>query len=70
MSPFQFVLAVLCAWRQRELEDVITFLREENRVLKVRLEDVGCVSRTTSVGASRNSAIAWAAGCCAESRRS
>jgi len=38
VSPFQFVLAVLCAWRQREHEDTIAFLREENRVLKVRLE--------------------------------
>jgi hypothetical protein len=38
VSPFQFVLAVLCAWRQREREDVIAFLREENGVLKVRLE--------------------------------
>ena len=37
MSPFRFVLAVLCAWRQREREDMIAFLREENRVLKVRL---------------------------------
>ena len=38
MSPFQFVFAVLCAWRPREHEDTIAFLREENRVLKVRLE--------------------------------
>jgi putative transposase len=38
VSPFQFVVAVLCAWRQREHEDMIAFLREENRVLKVRLE--------------------------------
>ena len=37
MSPFQFVLAVLCAWRQREHEDMIAFLLEENRVLKARL---------------------------------
>src|SRR5689334_12741844 len=29
---------MLCAWRQREHEDTIAFLREENRVLKVRLE--------------------------------
>jgi putative transposase len=28
---------MLCAWRQREHEDLIAFLREENRVLKVRL---------------------------------
>jgi putative transposase len=35
---FQFVLAVLCGWRQREHEDTIAFLREENRLLKARLE--------------------------------
>jgi transposase InsO family protein len=38
MLPFQFVLATLCGWLQREREDVIAFLREENRVLKARLE--------------------------------
>jgi putative transposase len=37
VSPFQFVFAVLCAWRQRDHEDMIAFLREENRVLKARL---------------------------------
>jgi putative transposase len=35
---FQFVLAALCGWRQREHEDTIAFLREENRLLKARLE--------------------------------
>jgi hypothetical protein len=30
VSPFQFILAVLCAWRQREHEDMIAFLREDN----------------------------------------
>lgn len=29
---------MLCAWLQREREDTIAFLREENRVLKARLE--------------------------------
>lgn len=37
MFPFHIVLAVLCGWLQREQEDVIAFLREENRVLKARL---------------------------------
>jgi hypothetical protein len=27
-----------CGWRKREHEDVIAFLREENRVLKARFE--------------------------------
>lgn len=29
---------MLCGWRQRERDDVIAFLREENRLLKARLE--------------------------------
>jgi len=29
---------MLCGWLQRERDDVIAFLREENRVLKARLE--------------------------------
>jgi hypothetical protein len=36
--PFQFVVAMLCGWLQREREDAIAYLREENRVLKARLE--------------------------------
>ena len=38
MFPFEFVIAMLCGWLQKEQEDVIAFLREENRVLKARLE--------------------------------
>jgi putative transposase len=38
VAPFQFVWAILCGWLQREQEDVIAFLREENRVLKARLD--------------------------------
>ena len=32
------MVAMLCGWLQREQQDVIAFLREENRVLKARLE--------------------------------
>ena len=32
------MVAMLCGWLQREQENVITFLREENRVLKAQLE--------------------------------
>jgi len=35
--PFQFMVAMLCGWSQREQEDVIAFLREEIRVLKAQL---------------------------------
>ena len=38
MFSFQFIVAMLCGWLQREHEDVVAFLREENRVLKARLE--------------------------------
>jgi hypothetical protein len=36
--PFPFLLATLCGWLQREQEAVIAFLREENQLLKARLE--------------------------------
>jgi transposase InsO family protein len=36
--PFHVLLALLCGWLQREQEDVIAFLREENRVLKAQLK--------------------------------
>ena len=32
------MVAMLCGWLQREQQDVIAFLRAENRVLKARLE--------------------------------
>jgi transposase InsO family protein len=35
---FSLLVAMLCGWLQREQEDVIAFLREENRVLKARLD--------------------------------
>ena len=38
MFLFHFVVAMLCGWLQRERDDVIAFLREQNRVLKARLE--------------------------------
>jgi hypothetical protein len=36
--PFQLVLTMLSGWLQRPQEDVIAFLREENRVVKARLK--------------------------------
>jgi hypothetical protein len=36
---FQWFIAVLCCWVHRELNDVIAFLREENRVLKAQLRE-------------------------------
>jgi hypothetical protein len=35
--PVQWCIAVLCGWLQREQDDVIAFLREENHVLKAQL---------------------------------
>jgi hypothetical protein len=51
---------MLCGWLHREQEDVIAFLREENRVLKARSRVSDSVWTTASVGASQNWAIAWA----------
>ena len=38
MFPFQFMVAMLCGWLQCQQQDAIAFLREENRVLRARLE--------------------------------
>jgi len=35
--PFQFMVAMLRGWLQSEHEDVLAFVREENRVLKAQL---------------------------------
>jgi hypothetical protein len=35
--PFHIMVALLCGWLQTEQQDVIAFLREENRVLRSRL---------------------------------
>jgi hypothetical protein len=59
--PFHVIVAMLCGWLQREQEDVIAFLREENRVLKARLEGHDSVWMTASVGVLGNWGIAWAA---------
>jgi hypothetical protein len=32
------MVAMLCGWLEREQQNTIAFLREENRVLKARLE--------------------------------
>ena len=37
MLPFQLLIAAVGGWLHREQADVIAFLREENRILKVRL---------------------------------
>ena len=34
MLTFHLIVALLCGWLQREQENVLAFLREENRVLK------------------------------------
>jgi putative transposase len=37
VSPFQWFVAALCSWILRERDDLIAFLREENRVLQGQL---------------------------------
>src|SRR5262245_24978367 len=36
--PYHFGVAMLCGWLRHEQDNIIAFLREENRVLKARLE--------------------------------
>ena len=43
--PFQSMVAMLGAWLQREQEDVVAFLREENRVVRAQLGRVAPTSR-------------------------
>ena len=38
MSPFQFLVAMLCGWLRHEQDNIVAFLHEENRILKARLE--------------------------------
>lgn len=37
VAPFQFFLAALAGWLNRQQQDVIAYLVEENRVLRVQL---------------------------------
>jgi hypothetical protein len=41
MIPLQMLLAAVLAWLDREQRDVISFLRQENRVLKAQLGRCG-----------------------------
>jgi hypothetical protein len=36
--PLHFLVATLCGWLRHEQDNIIAFLREENHVLKARLE--------------------------------
>jgi putative transposase len=38
VSPFQFLVAMLCGWLRHEQDNIVAFLHEENRILKARLE--------------------------------
>jgi hypothetical protein len=50
---------IMCAWRQREHEDMIACLREENRVLKVRLKGQRLRLDDPERRRLRSSAIGW-----------
>src|SRR5438270_6067174 len=39
LNPFQFVIIVLAGWMNQRQQDVIEYLREENRVLREQLGD-------------------------------
>jgi hypothetical protein len=55
--PFQLLVAALCGWLQQELEKVIAFLREENRVLKARLEGIPPFSSNPRSGESQQVSV-------------
>ena len=38
MFPLELLVTALCGWLRHEQNNIIAFLREENRVLKARLE--------------------------------
>lgn len=61
MFPFHIIVAMLCGWLQREQEDVIAFLREENRVLKSRLAGQRLRLDDSERRRLRTWGIAWAA---------
>jgi len=48
LNPFQFVVIVLTGWMNQGQQNVIEYLREENRVLREQLGSVACGSRMTS----------------------
>ena len=39
LNPFQFVVIVLAGWMNQRQQNVIAYLREENRVLREQLGD-------------------------------
>ena len=39
LNPFQFVVIVLAGWMNQRQQNVIEYLREENRVLREQLGD-------------------------------
>jgi hypothetical protein len=59
VSPLQWFVAAFCGWILREQDDVIAFLREENRVLRAQLRDDGCNSVMRNGGVWLSSDISW-----------
>ena len=39
LNPFQFIVIVLAGWMNQRQQNVIEYLREENRVLREQLGD-------------------------------
>ena len=44
LSPFQFLVIAVAGWMNQRQQNVIEYLREENRVLREQLETVACGS--------------------------
>ena len=59
----QFLLPVLTGWVNRQQQDVIDYLREENRVLRAGLQGKRPGSLTTTGAGSPSKPTPWAARC-------
>jgi len=49
LNPFQFLVIVLAGWMNERQQNVIEYLREENRVMREQLETVVCGSLMINV---------------------
>ena len=49
--PLQYVIAAFALWLNRQQQEVIDYLKKENRLLKEKLGDRSFISPTPSAGA-------------------
>jgi hypothetical protein len=63
------LIAMLAGWLQQPQQQVITYLQEENRVLKAQLGGAGCGSPTSNAAGLRRSPTRLGASACTKLRR-